>query len=519
MRRTLSGFLILCLLLALLPARVRAESGDVLDVASRAQAYLVQEKPILDETDAWLVIAAARAGLELSTGYFAPYAARLREKVRETDGVLHETRAGENAYAALALAAIGEDASDFAGFDLLAPLTDVAFVERSGVTGVAYALLALDCGGDAAAAQSARAAYTADLLERQKQDGGWSSGDLPADASVTAIVLQALAPYQDDTAIGAAISRGLSCLSALQQTDGSFLAKGVKSAAAGAQVILALCALDIAPFDGRFTKNGRTALDALLEEQLPDGSFRSVEPASDLLTALSLLALSGAQRAEAGRNTVFGMTDAQPLLVAVRPEPFVTPRQPERLDVEFSDTQAHTYRRAIETLARYGVVSGKGNGTFSPDETMTRAQFAKLVTDGLGLAPEYRGTFTDVDEGAWYAGAVDTAAAYGIVTGSGEGKFSPESTITRQEAASMLTRAAALCGFDTALPEDHISRVLACFADGNEVSPYARGAMAFCAQYALLPRNWTALRPTRDITRGEVAQMLYSLLEQAGLLQ
>lgn len=518
MKRTLSGLLICCLLLSLFAVPVQANAGDISSAAEMAQGFLVQTKPILDETDAWLVIAAARAGQELPKGYAVPFAARLGEKLRETDGVLRENRAGENAYAALALAAIGEDPENFAGYNVLAPLLDEALVLKDGVTGTAYALLALQ-SSQTDAAQHAKDVYAAYLLEAQNEDGGWSSGNLPSDASVTAIVLQALAPQRRNETAGAAISRALDCLSQMQEDGGGFSAKGVLSASALAQVILTLCALDVSPQDSRFMKNGRTALDALLAEQKADGSFQSIEPASDLVTALSLLALSAVQRAQDGQNSVFDMTDAQPLLEAVQPEPFVSARQMEKQGVAFTDTKEHAYRQAIETLAAYGVIGGKGDGTFSPDETMTRAQFAKIVTDGLGLAPEYRGTFTDVAEDAWYAGAVDTAAAYGIVTGTGDGTFLPESAITRQEAIAMLTRAAKLCGFDPALFERQISRVLSTFSDGGAVSDYARGAVAFCAQYALLPKNWAALKPSREITRGEVAQMLCSLLSQAGLLQ
>lgn len=525
MKRTVSAFLILCVLGALFAAPVHAESGAVSDAAARAQAYLVETKPILDETDAWLVIAAARADQALPKGYFAPFAVRLREKTMETDGVLHESRASENAYAALALAAIGENPSDFGGSNLLLPLADFELVVRAGVTGAAYALAALDAAGCAvpihtgARTQATREAYVTYLLQAQNPDGGWSSGKLPSDAGVTAVILQALAPYQEDEAVRGAISRALACLSSLQEKNGGFSAKGVVNAASCAQVILAMCALDVEQTDARFVKNGKTALDALLSDQLADGSFRHAEPASDMVTAQALLALSAVQRAENGQSGVFEMTDAQPLLERAEPQPFVTPRRAENGGAAFLDTAGHANRRAIETLAGYGVISGKGDGRFSPDETMTRAQFAKIVVDGLGLLPEYRGTFTDVDETAWYAGAVDTAAAYGIVTGTGDGKFSPESTITRQEAAAMLARAAKLCGFDTALTEEHVARVLARYSDGGSVAAYARGEVAFCAQYALLPDEKTALRPNQKVLRGEVAQMLCRLLEQAGLLQ
>lgn len=82
----------------------------------------------------------------------------------------------------------------------------------------------------------------------------------------------------------------------------------------------------------------------------------------------------------------------------------------------------------------------------------------------------------------------------------------------------MLARAAALCGFDTALPAEQAAGVLASYPDGGSVAPYAQSTMAFCAQYAILPADDASFAPDRAILRCEVAQMLYNLLVQTPLL-
>ena len=85
--------------------------------------------------------------------------------------------------------------------------------------------------------------------------------------------------------------------------------------------------------------------------------------------------------------------------------------------------------------------------TYAPDAGLTRAQFAKIVVGSLGLTPEYRGTFKDVAEAAWYAPFVDTAAAYGIVNGVGDGKFHPDGAITVQDNLSHIDESLCLsCG-------------------------------------------------------------------------
>ncbi len=148
---------------------------------------------------------------------------------------------------------------------------------------------------------------------------------------------------------------------------------------------------------------------------------------------------------------------------------------------------------------------------------MTRAQFAKIVVSGLGLDAEYRGTFLDVPATAWYAPFVDTAAAFGIVTGVGNGKFNPDGTITVQEAAAMIARAAALCGLDTAVSVP--AAVLSGYRDSAQADTWAKSALAYCAASGLWASGSDTLSPKRPILRCEIAQILYDLLLSAELLQ
>ena len=120
-------------------------------------------------------------------------------------------------------------------------------------------------------------------------------------------------------------------------------------------------------------------------------------------------------------------------------------------------------------------------------------------------------------QSAWYAPYVDTAAAYGIVNGVGDGKFNSDGAITVQEAAAMTARAASLCGMDPAL--EHPDTALRAYSDVSRVSSWARSSMAYCAASGLWAQGASALTPTRQITRGEIAQMLCGLLLRANLLQ
>ena len=148
---------------------------------------------------------------------------------------------------------------------------------------------------------------------------------------------------------------------------------------------------------------------------------------------------------------------------------------------------------------------------------MTRAAFAAIITRGLGLSGKETGDFSDVPAGSWYASPVGKAAEKGIVQGVGGGKFNPAGTITRQEAAVMLSRAAVLCGLDTGMTEEEVSAALAQFGDGDSVASWARSSLAWCADNGLT-QGWETLEPTTPILRAEVARMLAVLLKNAALL-
>jgi hypothetical protein len=182
-------------------------------------------------------------------------------------------------------------------------------------------------------------------------------------------------------------------------------------------------------------------------------------------------------------------------------------------DIVFSDDIT-----AIEALASRGIIAGMDDGTFSPDKSMTRAQFATIIVRALGLTPNTTNTFSDVPSTQWYASYVGTANTYGIVTGRTTTTFDPNGTITRQEAAVMVARAAKLCGMDTVRTTAEIRDTLAQFGDYVSVDTWAREAMAFCYDESIIDQSALDIMPTAVITRAEVAQMVFRTLSKTNLL-
>lgn len=113
------------------------------------------------------------------------------------------------------------------------------------------------------------------LLSTQLEDGGWAIMGTNSDVDVTAMTLQALAPYYAHSEIVAtACDMALTFLSQKQLINGDFSSLGNENLESTAQVLIALCALDIDIYtDSRFIKEGATVLDGLLCYRLEDGSF------------------------------------------------------------------------------------------------------------------------------------------------------------------------------------------------------------------------------------------------------
>ena len=125
-------------------------------------------------------------------------------------------------------------------------------------------------GGERKATQTVKT-----LLERQLSDGGWALAGKNGDVDITAMTLQALAPYYGKSAaVKKAADSALGFLSRSQQSDGGYKSYGTETSESASQTAVALCALGIDVFsDSRFIKNGNTVIDGILKFRLDDGSF------------------------------------------------------------------------------------------------------------------------------------------------------------------------------------------------------------------------------------------------------
>ena len=484
----------------------------------------------------WAIIGLARSGYTVPTNYYEDYYARVEKYVKNCSGVLHERKYTEYSRVILALTAIGRDPSKVAGYNLLMPLGDFEKTIWQGLNGPIWALIALDSGNydipknPAAKTQATRQLYIDEIVTNQKKDGGWSLTDTgDSDVDITAMALQALAKYQDQKAVKSATDKALDYLSDVQDSKGGYASWGTTNVESVAQVVVALCELGIDLGDSRFVKNGHTLTDNLLSFRQSNGGFDHGLDGSDGNNQMSseqgFYALVAIDRAANGQNSLYRMSDvvkntSKPATSVSKGNVDASVSVPgvTAPGTTFSDIKNHANKAAIEELASRGIINGMGKGTFAPNKTMTRAEFAAIVTRALGLAAKDTKAFTDVPSSKWYAGYIGTANSSGIVNGVGSGKFNPDGTITRQEAAAMVARAAKLCGLDPSMDEAATKDMLAQFGDYRSVASWAKKPMAFCYSVNILDQSDLNIEPTKAILRCEIAQMLYNMLVTSELI-
>ena len=274
----------------------------------------------------WYILALAR-GENGDKALYEKYYKAVEEYVEKNIGDgerLDQSRITENLRLILTLTALEKDVTDVAGHNLLTPIADMDFVEQQGMSGVVFALLALD-GGDYeiptapdGKTQTTREGLVKYLLDAQLDDGGWAYSGDEADPDMTAMVLQALAPYyvekpttKDEKAIAEAVDKGIECLSKLQSSTGGYESFGTINAESAAQVIIALLSYGIDPAtDSRFVKNGVSVLDALCSFYVEGGGFRHSEDGkrNALATAQGYCALTAYWRFTEDMTPFYRMT-------------------------------------------------------------------------------------------------------------------------------------------------------------------------------------------------------------------
>ena len=309
--------------------KLLAEMGDIYaSVGESLQAQVNKSAPIVGSIGGeWLALGLARSGRSVPAGYYDNVVQYVKANVNGNER-LHNSKSTDNSRVILALTAIGKDPTNVGGHNLLKGLDSMSYINKQGINGPVFALIALDSHNYPTFGEVTRDVLIDRILSEQvKADGGWALGGADEEASdvdVTAMTIQALAPYYKTKAkVKTAVDKGLTWLSEHQQADGGFASWGAVNSESCAQVIVALAALGIDPLtDSRFIKNGITALDALCGYYTQDDTlgkgFAHVKQSSggyvggaynQMATEQAYYALNAYYRFANSQNRLYDMTD------------------------------------------------------------------------------------------------------------------------------------------------------------------------------------------------------------------
>lgn len=169
-----------------------------------------------------------------------------------------------------------------------------------------------------------------------------------------------------------------------------------------------------------------------------------------------------------------------------------------------SDIKGHWAEDYIEYGVSTGYISGYTNGTFRPNNTVTRAEFSKMVNTALGINHSATIGFTDVSSNDWFYQEVKKAVSAGYISGYSDNTFGANRNITRQEAAVMLARI-------VTEPESTGSTT---FQDASTIDSWALASISKMVAKTYMQGDQKGnFRPKAALTRAEAAKILYEVLK------
>ena len=183
----------------------------------------------------------------------------------------------------------------------------------------------------------------------------------------------------------------------------------------------------------------------------------------------------------------------------------------------FDDISSHWAKINIESLATRNIAFGRKDKQFAPDDYITRAEFAVMITRALGIT-EKEGSkiFSDV-QNEWFAEDINTAYESGLINGRNDGKFYPNEKIMRRDMAVMINNALKFADKETKIPD--IKQELSIFNDKRIIADYAKESTAICVNAGIIMgRETKDFDPDNNATRAEASAIIERMLKYLGFM-
>jgi hypothetical protein len=186
----------------------------------------------------------------------------------------------------------------------------------------------------------------------------------------------------------------------------------------------------------------------------------------------------------------------------------------------FEDIKSHWAKTDIELLSAKMIVNGLSEASFAPNQKVTRAEFAALLVRALGFTANGASpSFKDVAVTDWYASAVQIAAQYKLILGYEDGTFGPNQTVTREQMAIMVARALRFTNFKQSETTTANSSALSKFKDSNKISSWAQSEVGDLLSKGIMQgQSATTFVPQNTGTRAEAVVILKHMLQTMELI-
>lgn len=268
-------------------AEAEVLSPDIDTVLSKVRSYILSKDTKPDYSSIWNVIGLKRSGLYVPESYINLFYSNVIAYCESKDWQITRAKYSDYSKLILALTAIGVDARDVMGHNLLAYLSDYENVSRQGNNGTIWALIALKSNpayeipeDPSAVQQNSEELLVKKVVGMQGQDGGWTLMGTTGDSDMTGMAMQALASYYNKDGyenVTEAIDKGLAWIEKNQLSSGGFGTMNTETSESVAQIITALCGVGIdCGEDARFIKNGKWPMTGLFQYYMPEGGFMHV---------------------------------------------------------------------------------------------------------------------------------------------------------------------------------------------------------------------------------------------------
>lgn len=188
--------------------------------------------------------------------------------------------------------------------------------------------------------------------------------------------------------------------------------------------------------------------------------------------------------------------------------------------VEFADAENHWAKASINHMGARMIINGDGSNRYNPNGNITRAEFAAMLVRSLGIKQSGGQTvFTDVDVSDWFSSAVQTAYEHKWISGFTDGSFQPNEQITREQAMLMISKAMIATGLNSEVQAAAGLAALQRYADQSEISPWAKNSFIDGLEAGMVTgRTGTLLAPKGIMTRAEAAVIMERLLQRSDLI-